>query len=57
MKNPDNIDQEPESGYQRLEAQIKWYDTKSMSAQNIISGQKLLKFVLPHLSLLWPESM
>jgi len=33
MQNINPTEQEPDSGYQRLEAQITWYDTKSMSAQ------------------------
>lgn len=41
MKNSENITQEPESGYQRLETQIKWYDNKSMSAQNNYKRAKI----------------
>ncbi|MBU1044771.1 MAG: DUF4231 domain-containing protein [Candidatus Omnitrophica bacterium] len=41
MKTHNN--QEPDSGYQRLEEQIKWYDTKSMSAQSYYKKIKLVE--------------
>lgn len=39
-------DQEPDSGYLRLEQQIRWYDTKSGSAQWWYKRVKLCEFVL-----------
>jgi Protein of unknown function (DUF4231) len=44
--NVATTDQEPDSGYLRLEQQIKWYDTKSGSAQWYYKRVKLLEFVL-----------
>ena len=40
-----NIDQEPDSGYLRLEQQIKWYDTKSGTAQWWFKRVKLCEFI------------
>ncbi len=36
---------EPDSGYLRLEQQIKWYDTKSETAQRWFKRVKLCEFV------------
>lgn len=37
---------EPDSGYPRLEQQIRWYDSKSMSAQRWYKHIKISEFVL-----------
>ena len=39
-------EQEPDSGYQRLESQIGWYDTKSISAQRWYKRTKLVELLL-----------
>lgn len=39
-------EQEPNSGYQRLEIQIRWYDTKSISAQRWYKRTKIAELVL-----------
>ena len=43
---PGAVGQEPSSGYERLEQQIAWYDTKSRQAQNYYKGIKSFEFVL-----------
>ncbi len=40
MKNVNNMEQEPDSGYSRLEAQIAWYDARSVSAQKYYKRAK-----------------
>jgi hypothetical protein len=45
MKNPATTEQEPNSGYLRLEQQIKWYDTKSKSAQRYYKYIKFFEIV------------
>ena len=42
----DNFNEEPDSGYSRLEAQIRWYDTKSNNAQRKFKYSKFIEFVL-----------
>jgi hypothetical protein len=42
MKSIGHTDDEPDSGYPRLEQQIRWYDSKSGEAQR---RYKLVKFV------------
>jgi len=37
---------EPDSGYERLEQQIRWYDTKSVSAQHWYKRVKFVEFLL-----------
>lgn len=44
MAVPGNTEQEPDSGYARLEQQIRWYDTKSQSAQHYYKWAKILEF-------------
>jgi hypothetical protein len=39
-------DQEPDSGYPRLEQQIRWYDSKSGEAQSYFKRVKICEFVL-----------
>ncbi|UPK33322.1 DUF4231 domain-containing protein [Bradyrhizobium sp. 186] len=39
-------DDQPNSGYQRLEQQIRWYDGKSVNAQRWFKNIKLCEFVL-----------
>lgn len=39
-------DQEPDSGYERLEQQIRWYDAKSGSAQRWFKRVKVSEFIL-----------
>lgn len=46
MTAPGATQAEPDSGYQRLEQQIGWYDTKSGSAQRWYKGVKFVEFVL-----------
>lgn len=46
MKTPGNVDQEPKSGYERLEQQIKWYDAKSTGAQKIHKRLKVLEIIM-----------
>jgi len=46
MKNtPATIEQEPDSGYPRLEQQIAWYDKKSMSAQRMYKRTKIVEII------------
>jgi len=40
-----SIDEEPDSGYPRLEQQIKWYDDRSRGSQNWYKRVKLAEFV------------
>jgi hypothetical protein len=40
-----DVEQEPDSGYLRLEQQIRWYDSKSGSAQWWYKRVKLCEFV------------
>lgn len=42
---PGSTDSEPDSGYLRLETQIKWYDTQSQDAQWWYKKVKLLEFI------------
>jgi hypothetical protein len=44
MTTPGTTDQEPDSGYPRLEQQIRWYDDKSGSAQWWFKRTKLVEF-------------
>jgi hypothetical protein len=37
---------EPDSGYERLESQIRWYDTKSMSSQRFYKRTKVVSLAL-----------
>jgi hypothetical protein len=49
-------DDEPDSGYPRLEQQIRWYDSKSGQAQRWFKGVKAAEFVfsaLVPLTALW----
>lgn len=46
MSNLGATDQEPDSGYARLEQQIRWYDTKSVSAQHWYKRVKFVEFLL-----------
>src|ERR1035437_3859594 len=43
MANDTSYDREPDSGYARLEQQIKWYDAKSVSAQRWHKRTKVLE--------------
>jgi Protein of unknown function (DUF4231) len=43
---PVNVDSEPNSGYQRLEQQIRWYDRKSNRAQRFYKWVKGGEFIL-----------
>ena len=43
MKDPANTYDEPDSGYLRLEQQIKWYDTKSGTAQRFYKRTKFVE--------------
>ncbi len=58
METPGNVEQEQNSGYERLEQQIKWYDTKSASAQKWYKRLKLLEIIMaasiPALAHLFP---
>jgi hypothetical protein len=38
-------DDEPDSGYRRLEQQIEWYDSKSGAAQRCFKRVKFLEFI------------
>jgi Protein of unknown function (DUF4231) len=40
-----SISDEPDSGYLRLEAQLRWYDSKSQSAQRWYKAIKFIEFV------------
>jgi hypothetical protein len=42
---PGSTDAEPDSGYLRLEQQIRWYDSKSGSAQAWFKWTKILEFI------------
>ena len=46
MTDHGRTDQEPDSGYERLEQQIRWYDTKSGQAQKYFKNVKVAEFVL-----------
>lgn len=46
MSVPGATDAEPDSGYLRLEQQIKWYDQKSSAAQWWYKYVKILEFIL-----------
>jgi hypothetical protein len=46
MNTPGSTDAEPDSGYPRLEQQIRWYDSKSGQAQRLYKGVKLAEFIL-----------
>jgi xanthine/uracil permease len=39
-------EQEPDSGYARLESQIQWYDTKSMKCQRLYKGVNIAGIVV-----------
>lgn len=39
------FDKEPDSGYSRLETQIRWYDAKSQRAQRLYKRVKFVEFV------------
>ena len=58
METPGSVEQEQNSGYERLEQQIKWYDTKSASAQKWYKRLKLLEIIMaasiPALAHLFP---
>ena len=41
MNTIGNIEQEPNSGYSRLEQQIKWYDSKSIQSQRYYKRIKI----------------
>jgi len=43
---PGETDAEPDSGYPRLEQQIRWYDSKSGGAQRMYKRVKIAEFVL-----------
>lgn len=45
MTDPNSTEKEPDSGYQRLEKQIAWYDTKSMSAQRAYKWTKITEIL------------
>ena len=51
MSTTGNTEQEPDSGYLRLEQQIKWYDSRSMTAQR---WYKRVKFIEICCSILIP---
>lgn len=44
MKDIATVEQEPDSGYQRLEQQIQWYDSKSRTAQKYYKVIKFFEF-------------
>lgn len=46
MDLPGNAGEERDSGYARLEQQIRWYDTSSMKAQNRYKTTKIWEFVV-----------
>jgi len=46
MSSPGASSEEPDSGYDRLEQQIRWYDQKSTEAQHWYKRVKLSEFVL-----------
>lgn len=46
MTVPGSYETEPDSGYQRLELQIRWYDSKSGQAQRYYKNVKVAEFVL-----------
>jgi hypothetical protein len=43
MSTPNPSTEEPDSGYPRLEAQIRWYDGKSQSAQALYKRLKVVQ--------------
>lgn len=45
MSTPGATSEEPDSGYVRLEEQIRWYDSKSGSAQRCFKWVKYVEFV------------
>ena len=45
MTTSDSVEQEPNSGYPRLERQIAWYDIKSMTAQRFYKRVKIVELV------------
>lgn len=45
MTTPGATDDEPDSGYPRLEQQIRWYDRKSGQAQRRFKSVKVAEFV------------
>ena len=45
MTAPGGVSEEPDSGYARLETQIRWYDAKSQSAQWWYKRIKFVQFV------------
>lgn len=56
MSTPGSTDAEPDSGYPRLEQQIRWYDSKSGSAQWWYKKVKIAEFIfsaLVPLTALW----
>lgn len=46
MTVPGSTDSEPDSGYLRLEQQIRWYDSKSGEAQRRYKSVKIAEFVV-----------
>ncbi|MEI9412924.1 DUF4231 domain-containing protein [Mesorhizobium salmacidum] len=46
MSAPGSTESEPDSGYQRLEQQIRWYDSKSGDAQRCYKNVKIAEFIL-----------
>lgn len=59
MTTPGSTDQEPDSGYLRLEQQISWYDKKSGSAQKFYKRSKLAEIacaaLIPFTSTITPS--
>lgn len=45
MTTPGEVENEPNSGYSRLETQIAWYDRKSGQAQRWFKGVKIVEFI------------
>ncbi|MDO8521689.1 MAG: DUF4231 domain-containing protein [bacterium] len=45
MTTSGSVEQEPDSGYPRLERQIAWYDSKSMKAQRFYKLVKITELV------------
>ncbi len=45
MADEINHDNEPDSGYPRLEQQIRWYDCRSISAQRWYKATKIVEIV------------
>ncbi|OGG59288.1 hypothetical protein A3C89_02980 [Candidatus Kaiserbacteria bacterium RIFCSPHIGHO2_02_FULL_50_50] len=46
MKTPGAVESEPTSGYERLEQQIKWYDSKAGHMQKMFKRSKVLEIAL-----------